>query len=1229
MIAKIPYYLLILTILCCFPDKALVAQPIVINEIMASNAGTLKDEDGDYPDWIELYNRNTEPVSLNGWSLSDSPNNPMKWLFPDLTLQPSEFLLVFASGKDRRDYVAHWETIIDWGDEWKYFLGKSEPPADWNTTSFDDSAWLSGISGFGYGDGDDATIIEPVMSIYIRKEFFIEDLQTIRRAILHMDYDDAFVAYLNGSEFARANIGQPGIPPRHDEGADNYDHEALIYRGLPPERFDVENWPDLLKEGSNVLAIQVHNHNIGSSDMTCIPFFSLGMTVVPADARGPASILNLNSPGLHTNFKISASGETITLSDADSSIQDQVNAGIMPADFSFGRQPDGAEQWLYFDQPTPGSTNVTQGYAGFTHPPEFSLSGGFYFQPMELSLSISSPQASIYYSLDGTDPDTTAAVYAQPIPINSTTVVRARAFAPGLLPSPTITHTYFMNHQSDLPVISISTTPSNLWDTDSGIYVLGNDYNPNVPHWGANFWQDWERPAHVEMYENDGTPAFAIDAGIKIHGGWSRARPQKSLSVFARSRYGYPSIEYALFPDLPFTDYSRFILRNAANDWDRTMFADGMIQNLARPLDLEIQAFRPAVVYINGEYFGIHNIREKMNDEYLEMHHGVAGDQVDMLEGNGWIIEGDNQHYNDLLQFISSRDMTRPENMAYVETQMEVDNYIDYQAFQIYIDNRDWPGNNIKFWRPKTETGRWRWLLYDTEWGFGINAYGSGGNAHAYTYNTLAFAISPTQTPNHHGNPPWSTYLLRSLLQNEEFKYRFINRFADHINSIFNYDQVIGMIDSIETLIAAEMRNHYNRWKQSVWWSSQRLWWSDFNQWYYFTNIMRDFAKYRSGYMISHVISQFNLSGTNWITLEVLPQGTGTVRISSLTPDTYPWKGLYFRDVPIRIEALPAPGYQFKGWSGDYSATEALLHLTLTDDLTLKAQFEAMQDIPSLVVINEINYNSAADFNAGDWIELYYPGESAIDLSGWLFRDDRDDHVFRIPDDTWLAPGDYLVICRDSTLFRAAFPTADRFIGNFDFGLSSSGDQVRIFNDADSLIDFVEYGSQSPWPVQANGGGSTLELKNPRLDNSLAENWSASTGHGTPGRVNSVYTPTRTEQEKKLPEHFVLYPNYPNPFNPVTTISYTVGAHHDVPVLVDLSIYNLLGQKVATLVSAKHPAGKYEVQWDASGFSSGVYFYQLSTDQGPSTPVLTARPSEPDRSSGQGFVQTKKMVLLR
>ncbi|MCK4295663.1 MAG: lamin tail domain-containing protein, partial [Candidatus Marinimicrobia bacterium] len=386
-----------LSILFCI--SSIFSQGIVFNEVMSSNVTTLIDEDGEYPDWIEVYNSSDAVINLDGYGISDDENDPLKWIFPDFSLGMHQFMVLFASGKDRKFWSNHWETVIDWGDIWKYRLGNSEPPANWREVDFDDSNWSSGATSIGYGDDDDATAIPSnTISFYIRKIFTVDDVNNITQAILHVDYDDAFVAHVNGIEVARANI--TGSNPPHNQSADWYIEPKIRY-GKPPEKFILESIQDFLVTGENVLAIQVHNYGTNSSDLTIIPFLTLGMNEAPPDPHGAPEILQLPLSFLHTNFKISSNGETLIIADESGQIIDQIETGQIHADISRGRYPDGDVNWFFFEKSTPGEINSTQRYQGVAESPQFSQPGGFYSSSLNIEISTESSNAVIFYTTDG------------------------------------------------------------------------------------------------------------------------------------------------------------------------------------------------------------------------------------------------------------------------------------------------------------------------------------------------------------------------------------------------------------------------------------------------------------------------------------------------------------------------------------------------------------------------------------------------------------------------------------------------------------------------------------------------------------------------------------------------------------------------------------------------------------------------------------------------------------
>lgn len=1174
------------------------SQDVVINELMGNNTMTLPDEDGDYSDWIELYNKSLTSVHLQNYGLSDSRTNLFRWMFPNISLSPGEFLLIYASGKNKSALVIHLETVINWGDEWKYFVGNSPPPADWKSVSFDDSGWLAGPSGFGYGDGDDSTNVGPPdpftpgpISVFIRKKFMVADTSEIKGILLHVDYDDAFVAYLNDIEIARENIGYIGTPPAFNQFA-NSAHEAKLYRGILPDLFRIDR--HLLQNGENVLALQVHNEQLYSSDLTLIPFLSFEMSAIPPNPRGPAQILQLQVPNLHTNFQLRSTGENVYLTNSAGVLLDSVNSGYQPQDISRGRQPDGSNNWYMFSQPTPGSSNNTPGYQEFAESPQFSLSAGIYDNPVQITLTSVTPQATIFYSLDGTTPSDTCLLYTGPIIIDSTTVLRARTFAPGYLPSPTVTQTYFINQQYTLPIVSLATDPANFFDWESGIYVMGPNASPDYPHFGANFWKDWEKPVHIEFFEPDGTPGFSIDAGVQIFGSWSRLYPQKSLSIFARDRYGYPEINYQIFSTKSISEFQAIVLRNSGQDWGKTFFRDAMMHTMVAETDIDIQAYRPAVVFINGKFWGIHNIREKMNEHYLASNHGVDPDNIDFVEQDT-VRHGDASHYHMLLSFVSTEDLTIPANYNYVTTLMNVDNFMDYILSVLYFANPDWPWNNVRCWRPRTPDGKWKWMLYDMDYAFHAGHLGPDANTFAEMRN----------------QQNGTTILFFNLLDNQTFREDFINRFADHLNTTFDSSQVLQIIDQMQSGIEEAMPYHIARWQYSFvgpWWLGKSI--DSMDEWYSHIEVTREFARLRGDFMRQHIINEFQLfdGGVGVVHLNVSPAGSGFLKINHLLLNNFPWSGKYFPSVPINLIAIAKPGYRFKEWSGLSAPAVPNIRIPFNDQQTITAVFELDTLQTSSVVINEINYHSAPTFETEDWVEFYNSTQTTLDISGWQFKDSQDDHIFTFPAGTILPVDGYIVICRDTTAFTQYFPYVTNRLGNMGFGLSSNGELIRLYNAQGNLIDSLTFGVTSPWPTQPNGNGPTLALKNPFLDNSLPESWAASSNHGTPGELNDVYIKIENSQ-LTIPDKFYLEQNYPNPFNSSTRISFILPERGKVK----LEVYDMLGRLVKTILDKDISAGKMVIDWDGTDdldrlVSSGIYFYRIQAD---------------------GFQSIRKMLLIR
>ena len=677
------------------------AGSVLINEIMPSNNITISDEDGDYCDWIELYNGTSEPVDLDGFMISDDEEEPDKWIFPSIVIEPYSYLLIFASGKNR-----------------------------------------------------------------------------------------------------------------------------------------------------------------------------------------------LSGPYLHTNFKIKASGEPVIFSDPGGSVLDQMNAGDIEHDVSYGRTTDGGCQLDYFYVTSPGSGNA----ANMSYRPlEFSHDGGFYGEPFLLSLTTADTATKIYYTIDGSAPNPDSAgtyFYSSPIEIFDATtlpnnismipttpdhntsfpawqppaenirkalVVRAVTFTGSQQTSKVYTNTYFVDSgiitAFSMPVFSVVTDSLNLFAYDSGIYVPGQFYDSTVVKSG-NYYQtgiEWEKTIHLEYFSVTGECLLDQDAGMRMHGDLTLTAPLKSVKLYARSDYGDKKFRYTLFPDLPFTEYKRFILRTPFAAHLNTIITDGVIHDLAKTLDVDRMAVQPVLVFFNGEYWGIHTMRERQEKYYLQQHHGINSDSVDILGGWGYVLEGDAENYSQLYQFIENNDLSIPENYEYVKNRIDIDSYIDYYITETYFGNRDWPGNNFKFWHPQTGDGKWRYLLYDLDAAF-KDPY----------FNALAQASTDIDTTGY--SPFWATLIFRKLLENNDFVDQFVERYTEVVNTIYSTENVIARIDSFENIYIQELEPHIARW----------LWPSSVDSWKERLNALRWFAAERPCVMKTQLKEFFGLDSVNIIcdtTSSVVPPG--------------------------------------------------------------------------------------------------------------------------------------------------------------------------------------------------------------------------------------------------------------------------------------------------------------------------------------------------------------------
>ena len=661
-----------------------------------------------------------------------------------------------------------------------------------------------------------------------------------------------------------------------------------------PDFFNFPSWVEL--HNTNSSPVDINGYYLSDSADEPTRWQISGSTIIPAN--GFLIIwCDEEASGLHSNFSLDSDGEEVILSAPDGQLVDKI---IFPRQYlntSYGRTGTEGTEWNYILTPTPAASNSDDTGTIRLDRPDITPLAGQYASAQTVTLTHSDPAAEIRYTVDGSEPTSTSTLYSAPFTVTSTTSVKAKAFKASSIPSNTRASTFIINeHQSNLPVIALSTNPAYLNDNTIGIYVQGTN---GIPGRGTNFpanWNhNWWRHFHMEYFSPDGERKFGESVDIRIHGGHSRTRPQKSFSVKARDKYGKKTISFNPFPNRDYESFGGLLLRNSGNDWDLTMFRDALMHNLLiGDMDVDYQDYQPAAVYINGQYWGILNVRERIDGDYFESNYDAT--DIDLLEGGGDPQEGTSDKYNVYMDSLVRRvQINNPETFAFIDRNIDVQEYINYQIANIYYGNVDWPGNNVTYWRPRHSGGKFRWVLWDMDYGFHL----SDGHT-SPTFPALEWATDPDNTEGL--NKEWSTRHFRTLLQNPVFRNRFIQTMTTAIQTTFDPDRVIAGINDFQEHIRDEISHHQARWNNPANWEQH-------------VQKLRDFAVARNGYMLTHTREFFGLDEQVNIDVTIAENGGGGFRLNGVHYVQNESGMKFFKNVLFRIEAEPLPGYAFKEWT--------------------------------------------------------------------------------------------------------------------------------------------------------------------------------------------------------------------------------------------------------------------------------------------------------------------------
>ena len=777
--------------------------PLQISEVMTANATALKDDYGNYSDWIEIHNTGKSSVDLSNYGLSDKQNDTLKWKFPSVNIPSGGYVVVLCSGKGK--------------------------PADPNDTKHLHASFKLSDSEAAILSSPGGQVIDSVDLLKLSADFSYSrsssgKFEACAKPTPGFSNDDAGYQALTGQNAASGPIVINEIMPYNSKYA-KADNGA--YYG----------WVEI----KNISSSAVNLQGYGLTDNTKNPakWRFPAVTLQPGETKTIlcSGVSRTSGTYLQTGFKLSSIGSVVGIFDKDGKILDRINAANIPANMSYGRM-SGSTGFFYFTSPSPGADNAG-GIRAFADAPTIELAAGVYKGAQKVSIKAGANSGEIRYTTDGSTPTQSSALYSGPITVSKTTALRARAFKSGSLPSSVATSTYYIDAGHTLPLVSIVTDPGLLFDPTTGIYMLGP--NPvlvpgSTTHYNvANYiakGQSSERPASVEVFGANGKQVFEQNISIRIQGGFSRDNQQKSFAIFARDQYGKDTLDYQFFSDLPFTQYKAIQLRDGGQDQPLTKIREAVVLNLVKgQIRCLTQDIQPYVVYINGQYWGVYFMEEKRNETFVAQHMGIENaNGVNLLSGSGKIVKnGSNTEYLALLEYVQTHDMSQKVNYDYVAARFDTDNYMDLMVNQIYIANSDY--GNLEFYQ--VPNGKWQHIFYDFCW--------SMGNAE---HQTLALRMSSTSNAS-----PYRTMFV-GLLQYGPWKQAFIKRLAWAMENIYKPSRVISTVDQIAASIASEM-------------PAERAKFTDTgSNWPGRVDTIRAFAKQRPANMLAQIKSVFTLSGS-------------------------------------------------------------------------------------------------------------------------------------------------------------------------------------------------------------------------------------------------------------------------------------------------------------------------------------------------------------------------------
>lgn len=652
----------------------------------------------------------------------------------------------------------------------------------------------------------------------------------------------------------------------------------------------------------------------------------------------------------------------------------------------------------------------------------FSHDAGIYDAPFYLKIDCSNEAVLYYYQ---SHIDKGKKVFNDSLLIDKTTTITFELYD-NEVSVELDKKSYILDFKTKFNIVSLTLPNNYLFDPSSGIYVDGpNAYydstlskiNGCVSMINSNFTKKKEREVYVEVFDDIGKRILHQYAGIRIFGGLTRYYPEKSLRIVARKRYGDSRLNANIF-NKGLIKYKQFILRNSGQDYKNTRFKDVLSTTLASQSFVDVQASIPSHLFVNTEYWGVYNIREKLNKYYINNNYSCGVETIDLLKGNKIVEEGSSKKYEELLHFFSNSDLSIDSDYKHAISLLDYRNFANFWIYHIYFGNQDVKGN-IRYWRSDSLDGKFRWILYDTDLGW-LNPQ-----------SRLLFDMISTKKIKWY-NPKWSTFLLRSLLVNKQFKEYFVNQIAFLSSSILSIDYVTKEIEKLEKKYKNEMTRHFDDRKKF------QNYQGSFKNWQREVNKLKYFASKRPKVLFSHTQKAFGLLSDYSLEINIENYDKGKVILNYNEIKSKKFNGRFFSELEVPIEIIPDIGFTYVGLDSQSIKSEN------NQDVTINISFIKSQKSQKKIIINEIDYKN-------DCLEIFNQENYSINLSGWKIIDNNNN--IHIINNCLLKKGCFAVFH-----FNNLEKMIDTVIYNkIDFKFSSVNELIAIYDNSGGLVDSVGY----------------------------------------------------------------------------------------------------------------------------------------------------------------------------